>query len=73
MIGYLQVPSGWSIADFPDDNWPDKLLWWCGPKHRFVSPFSSYWAMEPHCWNVIFPSLPAARRFARKEGFERHG
>jgi hypothetical protein len=42
--------------------------WWCG-SHEWVEPGSSWWELCSDCWNVKFPNLNAAVKFARAKGW----
>jgi len=66
MIAFVYVAKGtYSIASVETDG---EFRWWCG-SHGFVSPCSSYWAIDPSCWNEEFSTLAEAKRFATKQGF----
>lgn len=68
MIAYVQVGKDqWSIAEVDDEL---QIVWWCGERHKWVSPASSHWVYFRDCANVVFESVAAARRFARSRGWE---
>ena len=49
----------------------DRFEWWCGERHGWVSPRSSYWEMiMRNAWEIRFSSLEAARKFAQSRGWE---
>lgn len=67
MIAYVHVGGGeWSIAEVDTDGSFD---WWCGPRHEWVSPNSDYWQVLRDVWNVRFPSLASAKKFAKSKGW----
>jgi hypothetical protein len=65
-LAYVMLGDGsWSIARGVIED----FQWWCGD-HEWVSPDSSHWHLFHDCWNVTYPSIAAARRFARAQGWE---
>jgi hypothetical protein len=66
-LAYVQVGKAWSIARHVLDGFE----WWCGEKDEWVSPRSSWWALDRACESETFKTLAAARRFARSRGWEK--
>jgi hypothetical protein len=70
VIAYVAVGDGaWSIASVDPDE-PASFQWWCGTQDEWVSPHSSHWNLSSETYNAVFPSLQAARRFAKSQGWE---
>ena len=63
LVKLWNTEGGWSIAR----GIPDDFQWYCG-EAGWVSPYSSYWAMIPDCYNKVFDDIVAAKVFAIENG-----